>query len=453
MDKQTKVWLAALMVTVVVGVSGSTRGDIIELKDGSKVSGTMVRQGEVMVITRDSVGGGLIRVTPEEVVRVTLTPSLMEADWVRTTMDLKKADKFEEYLAIMEGFAARHSGTPMGVQVQKMATAYEAMAAEEPVKFPPISARAGGWMPKALAEVLERAMAAKVKAAMEPYQAGKLREALDAAKEALTIDDTNTTALALTGLVNYRLNDLPESRKAFLKLVDASPGSVLGWNNLAVVAFALKREPEGLEFYTKALQTSPANRLLLENVIEAMHAYSGDKTAAAYKDLERQFGQADADKGRDGKGEGQGFAGVQRIMDFGDETPPAVASPARVEGGAGAPKAEAPAGGKAAARQVHGGPVIGNNALGAVGDDEPVFPIYPGRFRPVVVVPPGGQKPIVMPPWGGPVVIPPGGAPIVVPPWGGPVVVPPAPTPTPAPAPAPKGEPRYFDEKDGGKAK
>ena len=298
MNGRTRTWIGVLTLAAAgwggLG-GGGARGDIIELKDGSKISGTMVRKDQVMVITRDGPppqGGGTMTVAPDDVVRVTLTGSLTptekaESDWTRTQLELKKVEKFSDYLAILEKFSAGHVGTPAGEHAQKLGAMYNEIAGQDPIKF------RGGWMPRAQVEVLQKDAEAKAKPAVALYKSGKLNEALDAAKDALKVDEGNATALAVTGLVQYRLNKLQDSRNSFLKLVDATPNSVLGWNNLGVVAFGLKRELEGLGYYTKALQAAPENRLLLDNVVEAMHAYPGNKLAPAFKDLERQFAQAE----------------------------------------------------------------------------------------------------------------------------------------------------------------
>jgi chromosome segregation ATPase len=48
-----------------------------------------------------------------------------------------------------------------------------------------------------------------------------------------------------------------------------------------------------LLFYTKALVAVPDHRLLLDNIAEALNSYKGDKDAPPYKNLLRQFDQAE----------------------------------------------------------------------------------------------------------------------------------------------------------------
>lgn len=265
--------------------------DIIELKDGTVVQGTMYRQGNTMVISRDD-GQGTIQVAPSDVVRVKLTENLTpeqkaEGAWTRAQYDVKHAERFADVLGILEKFAAAHGTTATGQKAAKVLASYREIAAQDPVKF------RGKWVPKAQVEVIQKAAEDKAKPAVALYKAGRLREALDGARDALKVDDANPTALAVSGLASYRLNQLPDARSFFTRLTESDTASVLGWNDLAVVCFQSKRETDGIAAYTRALQAASDNRLVLDNVTEAMRVYQGSKSSQAYNDLKRQYQQAE----------------------------------------------------------------------------------------------------------------------------------------------------------------
>jgi hypothetical protein len=77
-------------------------------------------------------------------------------------------------------------------------------------------------------------------------------------------------------------------------LTQNDPSNVLGENNLAVILFGQKRQAEALIHYNRALQASPDNRFVADNIEEVLYAYSGDVNAAVYQDLVRQFRQAES---------------------------------------------------------------------------------------------------------------------------------------------------------------
>jgi tetratricopeptide (TPR) repeat protein len=122
-----------------------------------------------------------------------------------------------------------------------------------------------------------------------------MKESLEAAKKVLEADKENPDALTIAGLAAWHLNMPGVAKMHFTALAASDPGSVLAENNLGVVCFALKQPAEGIYHYGKALQIMPDNRLLLDNIVEALNAYQagGDLKAETYKALVRGFEPAE----------------------------------------------------------------------------------------------------------------------------------------------------------------
>src|SRR5207253_1746088 len=107
----------------------------------------------------------------------------------------------------------------------------------------------------------------------------------ESAHDALAEDDHNPDALTVAGLAAYRVGNLPLAKAYFLALATADPTSVLAENNLAVVCYQQKNPGEGVVHYTRGLQIMPDNRLLLDNIAEAVYAYTSDRNSSNFRAL------------------------------------------------------------------------------------------------------------------------------------------------------------------------
>ena len=79
----------------------------------------------------------------------------------------------------------------------------------------------------------------------------------------------------------------------FNQAVKVGPDHPVGWNNLAIVAFRQRLEPEALRDYASALPLAAGNRRLLDNMAAALHSYNRSRKTLLYKKLARAFHLAD----------------------------------------------------------------------------------------------------------------------------------------------------------------
>ncbi len=139
--------------------------------------------------------------------------------------------------------------------------------------------------------------------ALADYKSGQWNAALDEVKQALAADMQNPDALAIAGLAAYRAgNQVPQSKTYFTSLATADPTSVLAENNLAVIAGVQKSPVEGFTHYMRGLAIDPGNRLLIDNIQEAVNSYlsaGGDKNNTVLKTLQRQLEPAEANLERE----------------------------------------------------------------------------------------------------------------------------------------------------------
>jgi tetratricopeptide (TPR) repeat protein len=290
MGRTSARWIAAA-VLAAAGAGLPALGDVIALRDGTKITGTISRKGDSMVITRAD-NGKTVTVPAEDVAEVQLTSTLTPAElsdmaWKKLQVEIGRAGKLEEIFPKLEKFAGTYAGTPAADNARNLLTSYKQLAAQDPLKF------RGQWVAKAQIEVLTRAEAEQAKPAIAAYKAGKMKEALELCRAALKESPQNPNVLAVAGLASYRANTLQESREFFLRQVAINDASLLGYNNLGVVSFQLQRPVDGLTYYGKALQIAPEHRLLLDNVTEAMQAAASVKSAPQFAGVQRQYQQAE----------------------------------------------------------------------------------------------------------------------------------------------------------------
>ncbi|HUO10931.1 MAG TPA: hypothetical protein VM008_21695 [Phycisphaerae bacterium] len=285
--------MIALAVSVVVG-SAVGWGDVIELKDGRTINGTLVRQGDEVMITGED--GSVVRAKPGDVTKVTLTSSMSvaqasDSDWTRAAAEIRRADDLQTIIEIHQKFLEKYPDEAVSPKVRTSMEGYQKLLEQHGVKF------RGRWMPQAQVQVMMQEWSDRAKPALVKYRAGDLRGALEAAKGAIKADGANPDALTIAGLASYRLNMTGNARDYFASLVQNDPSSVLGENNLAVILFEQKRQAESLVHYGKAMQASPDNRFVADNIMEALNSYvggGGDVNSPAYVNLVRQFQQSES---------------------------------------------------------------------------------------------------------------------------------------------------------------
>lgn len=280
------LWMAAL----TLALASPAFADLIELRDGRKISGTMNRQGDAMVIRAED--GQVITVKPADIMKVTLTSTVSpaeaaEAQWTRIAPSLKSADDLQVVIDTLQKFIEQHPESPRAQEARNQVGIYQMLASNNAVKF------RGQWMPRAQIEVKLKQWAEAARPALDYYRQGRLKEAIDAARTALAADEQNPDALTIAGLAAYRANTLLPARSFFATLAESDPSSLLAHNNLAVISWQQKLHAEALLHYARALQVSAQNRLLLDNIAEAVNTYPGDRNGAPYKTLMRQYEPAE----------------------------------------------------------------------------------------------------------------------------------------------------------------
>lgn len=279
---------------LVLAVAGLANADVIELSDGRKFNGSLLRTGDVMTIKTDD--GKTVTAKPDQIAKVTLTGTITPeeaaaAEWARIGQQAKTADSLQTVIDSYQKFIEKHPAAKQLAEARTTLEAYQKLAQADAVKF------RGRWMTRTQVDVQIKQWADAAHVAADLYRAGRIQEALDSAKAAIAADTQNPDALTIAGLAAYRGNSIPAARTYFTSLAAADPGGVLAENNLAVIASVQKNPAEGLVHYAKALQIAPDNRVVVDNIAEALNTFvagGGDKNATAYRTLAKQYDPAEA---------------------------------------------------------------------------------------------------------------------------------------------------------------
>jgi len=265
--------------------------DTIQLEDGRSFSGSMRRDGDTAIITTDD--GRTVRVNADKVAHVSLTGAIppaeaAQADWVAAVAAINRASDLQTILALHDAFLKKYPDQPVSTTARTSLANYQKLQQEGAVKF------AGQWMPADQAVALQNAWAQASQPALDAYKAQRYADALAAANAALKSDGRNPDALLIEALSAYHNQNFNASRQAFASLIAAAPDNVVALNNYGVICTALKQPAQGFENYDRALQLDPKNRLLVDNISNALSLYTGDLVASPYQNLLSHYKPAEA---------------------------------------------------------------------------------------------------------------------------------------------------------------
>jgi tetratricopeptide (TPR) repeat protein len=151
------------------------------------------------------------------------------------------------------------------------------------------------WMTVAERAQLKGKGAGVAEEARQLLKQGRTKDADALLQQALEVDPTNVGALYLRGLVYYKQDQVPQSRKSFEAVVAQLKDHAASFNNLAILLWRQNQHSPAMNLYTQAMLASPQNRRILNNVAEALNALPQNlkATAVAQKAL-KTFTDQDA---------------------------------------------------------------------------------------------------------------------------------------------------------------
>jgi tetratricopeptide (TPR) repeat protein len=113
--------------------------------------------------------------------------------------------------------------------------------------------------------------------AVDLLKQGRTNEALPVIQQALDADPQNTAALYLRGLTLFGQEQIVAARKAFESVITTLEDHAPSFNNLGVILWKQNQQMGALKFYEQAMIASPVNKVVLDNVAEALAALPDDQ--------------------------------------------------------------------------------------------------------------------------------------------------------------------------------
>jgi tetratricopeptide (TPR) repeat protein len=286
--------VAVCVFFAAVGATYPALGDVVVLKDGTRLEGSMSRTADGYDVT--TADGKVRRLTAAQIKSVEVKPQLTPDDAKRRLDSLRRATEnmadIRLVLSRYNEFLRQFGNSPQAAEARKDVADWQDRLDRHMTKV------GGKWVtPEELGSLRERSQEQAIKA-RDLVAQGRLREAGPLIDEALDVDPRNASALYLRGVILFRQDQLGPARKAFDQVAQLVPEHAPTLNNLAVILWRQKNEAAAVKSYDAALQATgpaaaasgPVAEAVLNNVAEALHLLPKDqRDTPATKKLVQHF--------------------------------------------------------------------------------------------------------------------------------------------------------------------
>ncbi|MDB5298733.1 MAG: hhoB [Phycisphaerales bacterium] len=282
----------SLLIWSLLALPGFALGDVVHLKDGSRLEGEIKRVGDEYVVTGQ--GGKVTRVPSEKVGSIEVKPQVGDDAAMGRLQSLRRAAEnlsdFKQILERYKTFIDQNSGTPAAVEAKADVEMWQDRQTRGLIKL------GDKWITPEERDTLRGQSSEEAIHLHDMLKQGRLKEATPILDKALAVDPQSMSLLYLRGVLTYQQEQLPPSRKAFEAVLALAPDHAPTLNNLGVVLWRQNAIGAALGYYDRALLAAPANREILDNIAEALNALPKDqRETAVTKKLVRHFKEQDDD--------------------------------------------------------------------------------------------------------------------------------------------------------------
>lgn len=268
-------WFVLAALLVVLGIGHALHADVITLDDGTTLEGSVKRVGDAWVVT--DAKGIQTKLKPEQVksieVKSNSSPSSVAA---RLDSLRRSVTSLNDIPAILDRYKRFIDQNPtVADEAAKDVAIWQDRMSRGFVKF------GGKWVaPDERAQLQGKSML-EASQARDLIKQNRLREADPLLREALADDPDNATALYLRALVQADQNQLGPAKTSLEATDRVNPGHGPTLNNLAVVLYRLRQYGPAMNVWDLAMQASPNDKMILDNVAEAFFAMPDDSRQGA----------------------------------------------------------------------------------------------------------------------------------------------------------------------------
>ncbi len=278
--------------SLITFLAMSCFADVVHLKDGGRLEGEIKKTEDGYRVTDG--GGTVTMVNSERVASIEVRPQAgVDASAARLASLRRAVENQDDIKKILDRYASfmtQNAGTPAVIDAQADVDLWHDRQAKGLVKV------GTKWMSKEERDGLQEKSLGVAEQLLQTIKQGRMKEATTVLDNALADNPTNISLLYLRGVLLYRQEQLPGSRKAFESVSAAAADHAPTLNNLAVILYRQNAPVAALAQYDRAMLAAPGSREILDNVAEALNALPEDqRKSQVVKKVVRHFKEQDDD--------------------------------------------------------------------------------------------------------------------------------------------------------------
>ncbi len=268
-------------------------GDIVHLKDGTKIEGKLQRVSGGWSLT--DAAGKVTQVEDGNVDLIEKISSLSDAELAASKLtSLRRASETvtdpKQAIERYQKFIEQTKDAATLADARKDLALWQDRADKKLVKV------GGSWMtPVEQAAALAKA-AESVEQVRDLYKQGRFHDADAIVAQLLALDPNQPSALYLQGVLAFKQGQTVPARKSFERLKELLPNHGPSLNNLAVIFWQQHQSIPAVATYDLAMAAAPGNRRILDNVAEAFNGLTEtEKNSPVAKRAAKRFAEQDSD--------------------------------------------------------------------------------------------------------------------------------------------------------------
>jgi Tfp pilus assembly protein PilF len=284
-------WFTISIAALFVG--SPLFADTIHLKNGNKLEGTIKRDKGGWEIT--DTNGKTLLVLDSEVSRIEKSTTLSAAELALGKLatlrrSVESLSDVNQIIDRYQKFIEQNKETPIAAEADRDLATWKDRQAKKFVKV------GNEWVsPEAHAEMLEKA-AGTLGEIRDLIRDGRHKEAEAEVTKLLAASPDNASGHYLRAVLAHKQGEVGVAKRHFERVRELISDHGPTLNNLAAIAWKQKQQAQAIAMYVQAMQASPRNRQILDNVAEALHAAPQElRNSANAKKAEAIFKEQDAE--------------------------------------------------------------------------------------------------------------------------------------------------------------
>jgi len=283
---------AVAFVSFALLGSPSLFADVLHLKDGSKIEGTLKHTEDGWLVQGDS--GKPVHVLTEQVDSIELTTNAAatpRAAMERLTSLRRSVEgltDLNDIIARFQRFVDQNTDPASTAEARKDLLVWKDRLNQKMVKV------GSKWVTAEDRVKLVEQAGQNAETARQLMKQGRTKEAEPILLDVVATDPQNATALYLTGLLRFQQDQIPAARKAFETTSILVPNHSPTLNDLAIVLWRQRQYAAALNNFDEAMLATPVDKLILDNVAVALQTLPPEfqKNAITLKVI-RHFNEQD----------------------------------------------------------------------------------------------------------------------------------------------------------------